>query len=69
MIYQATLGIETADSYIEYVFETSLDYGELYGLAEIDYFNVCEELGIEYDEDAEYFLHSVLVDDGPMEDE
>lgn len=69
MTYQTTLGIETSDDYIEYIFDTSLDYGELYGLAEIDYFNVCEELGIEYDEDANYTLHSVLVNEKPMEDE
>lgn len=61
--YQTHFGIETSDDYIEHVFETSLDYGELYGLAEIDYFNVCEELGLEYDQDAEYFLYSVLVDE------
>lgn len=44
----------------DYVFETELDYGELYELAEIDYFNIAEEVGIDdFDMDLECSVYSV----------
>lgn len=46
---------------MDYEFETDFDYGELYEMAELDYLNVCEELGLEYDPEGEYRVRSVLL--------